>query len=107
MCCAHSRCCADQGFRTQRLRNSSSSHILNVKVGFVYVVGFFVFIVLAYSCCTMLLVSGVLQSESVIHIFFFAIGYYRIPSRVPALYSMSPLVIYFICGGVYLLIPTS
>ena len=32
--CTYCPWCADEGVRTQRLSNSSSSHILNVKMGF-------------------------------------------------------------------------
>ena len=59
-----------------------------------------------------MLVSGVQQSDSVIHIFirfqlFIHIGYYRILSEFPVLYSRSLLVIFFIYSNICMLIPNS
>ena len=56
------------------------------------------------------LVSGVQQSDSVIHIaiifqILFHTGYIRILIEFPVLYSRSLLITYFIYSSVYMLIP--
>ena len=69
--------------------------------------------ILAWRIHNVVLVSDAQQSDLVIHIYilffklFSLIGYYRILSRVPVLYSLSLLIIYFICSSVYMLIPHS
>ena len=61
-----------------------------------------------------MLVSGVDSKVThYIYIYFFLfqilslIDYYKILSAVPVLYTRSLLLIYFIYGSVYMLIPTS
>ena len=69
---------------------------------------------LDYSWLMMLLLSGVQQSESFIHMyilfffrFFSHIGYYRVLSRLPCAVHRSLSVDYFVHKSVSMLIPTS